>query len=209
MRVIDHLLTNASETIERIYIGVDDSSPEITVQTNEINYIKSKCSDNLTLFAGADELGLMGIASVATDVYGQAECKVTYFGEGKDWAADGYDTATLAENIEHHFNSIGATMDSEDENALQVLVLTRSNSLSANADKLMRQAVKNIENGVPTCIIDASDNNKTLPQKMLDYDYDIAKLLGYSNWNTVANATGIALSNAVARYVYIYKCVWA
>ena len=206
LRVINHLLTNASETIERIYIGVDDSSPEITVQTNEINYIKSKCSDNLTLFAGADELGLMGIASVATDVYGQAECKVTYFGEGKDWAADGYDTATLAENIENHFNSIGATMDSEDENALQVLVLTRSNSLSANADKLMRQAVKNIENGVPTCIIDASDNNKTLPQKMLDYDYDIAKLLGYSNWNTVANATGIALSNAVARYVYIYKC---
>ena len=31
----------------------------------------------------------------------------------------------------------------------------------------------------------------------------IGKLLGYSNWNTVANATGISLSNAVARYMYI------
>ncbi|MBO5767076.1 MAG: DUF4127 family protein [Clostridia bacterium] len=205
LRVMDYLLTNASETIERIYVGVDDSSPEITVQTNEINYITAKGGDNLTLFAGADELGLMGIAAVATDVYGTAECKVTYFGEGKDWAADGFDTATLASNIENHFNSIGATMNSENENALQVLVLTRSNSVATNADKLMKQAVENIEKGIPTCIIDASDNNSTLPQKMLDYKYDIAKLLGYSNWNTVGNAIGIALSNAVARYIYITR----
>ncbi len=203
LRVMDYLLANASETIERIYVGVDDSSPQITVQTNEINYIKSKGGENLTLFAGADELGLMGIAAVATDVYGSADCKVTYFGEGKDLPADEFDTATLASNIENHFNSIGATMNSENENALQVLVLTRSNSLSVNADKLMKQAIENIEKGIPTCIIDASNNNQTLPQKMLDYKYDIAKLLGYSNWNTVANATGIALSNAVARYVYI------
>lgn len=205
LRVIDYLLSNASETIERIYVGVDDSSPTVTVQTNEINYIKSKSGDNLTLFAGADELGLMGIAAVATSVYGGAECKVTYYGEGKDWSADEFDTATLASNIENHFNSIGATMNSDKKDALQVLVLTRSNSVATNADKLMKQAVENIKNGIPTCIIDASNNNQALPQKMLDYKYDIAKLLGYSNWNTVGNATGIALSNAVARYVYLTK----
>lgn len=203
LKVIDYLLSNAVDDIERLYIGVDDSSPEVTIQTNEINYITSLGGENLTLFAGADELGLMGIAAVATDVYGEAECKVTYFGEGKNWAADGFDTSTLSDCIEKHFSSIGATLDSEKENALSVLVLTRSDNVSKYADELMKQAVKNIENGVPTCIIDASNNNQTLPQRMLDYDYDIAKLLGYSNWNTVANATGIALSNAVARYVYI------
>ena len=96
-------------------------------------------------------------------------------------------------------------MNSESENALQVLVLTRSNNVAANADKLMKQAVENIGKGIPTCIIDASNDNQALPQKMLDYKYDIAKLLGYSNWNTVGNAIGIALSNAVARYVYITR----
>lgn len=205
LRVIDYLLSNAASDIERLYIGVDDSSPQITIQTNEINYITSLAGDNMTLFAGADELGVMGIAAIAVDVYGVAECKVTYFGEGKDMAADGYDTDTLEKCIEKHFDSIGATMNSEKENALQVLVLTRSSNVSRNADKLMAQAVENINSGIPTCIIDASDNNQTLPQKMLDYDYDIAKLLGYSNWNTVANATGIALSNAVSRYVYLYN----
>lgn len=205
LRVIDYLLSNASEDIENIYIGVDDSSPQTTIQTNEINYITSIGGENLTLFAGADELGLMGIAAVATAVYGRAECKVTYFGEGKDWAADGFDTATLAENIGKHFDSVNAASDSNKANALQVLVLTQSSNVSANADKLMSQAVSNVKAGIPTCIIDASNNNSALAQKMLDYDYDIAKLLGYSNWNTVGNAIGIALSNAVARYVYLYN----
>lgn len=206
LRIIDYLLTNACEDIERIYIGVDDSSPQITIQTNEINYITSLGGDNMTLFAGADELGLMGIAAVATDVYGKAECKVTYFGEGKDWAADEFDTATLASNIDKHFDSIGASTDSTDENALQVLVLTRSNSVSYYADALMKQAIENVNAGIPTCVIDASNNTHELGEAMLDNRFDIAALLGYSNWNTVANATGIALSNAVARYMYIYNC---
>lgn len=203
LKVIDHLLSNAVDDIERIYIGVDDSSPETTIQTNEINYITSVGGENLTLFAGADELGLMGIAAVATDVYGEAECKVTYFGEGKNWAADGFDTSTLADCIEKHFSSIGATLDSDNKYALQVLVLTRSDNVKNNADALMKQAVKNISEGIPTCIIDASSSNRDLPYMVIDRQYDMAKLLGYSNWNTVANATGISLSNAVARYVYI------
>ena len=205
LRIIDYLLSNAVEDIERIYIGVDDSSPQTTIQTNEINYITSLGGENMTLFAGADELGLMGIAAIAGEVYGYADCKVTYFGEGKYQPADSFDTATLGECIDKHFSAIGARSNSSKENALQVLVLTKSSSLSKNADALMKTAVDNLSKGIPTCIIDASAENRTLPRKMLDYDYEIAKILGYSNWNTVANATGISLSNAVARYLYIYK----
>lgn len=203
LKIIDYLLSNAVDDIERIYIGVDDSSPETTIQTNEINYITSLGGENLTLFAGADELGLMGIAAVATDVYGEAECKVTYFGEGKNWAADSFDTSTLSDCIEKHFSSIGATMNSTDKYALQVLVLTRTDNPSKYADALMKQAIYNIENGIPTCIIDASVNTQDLANKVVSAEYESAMLLGYSNWNTVANATGISLSNAVARYVYI------
>ncbi len=205
LRVIDYLLTQASEDIEKIYIGVDDSSPKITIQTNEINYISSIAGENMTLFAGADELGLMGIAAVATDVYGQAECNVTYFGGGENLAADEFDTDTLAKSVEKHCASINATLKSDSPNALQVLILTRTSNSKKDADNLIKQAIKNVENGVPTCIIDAS-GTQSLAEAMLNNKFDIALILGYSNWNTAANALGISLSNAVARYMYIYNC---
>lgn len=206
LKIIDYLLTNASEDIERLYVGVDDSSPQVTIQTNEINYISSIAGDNFTLFAGADELGLMGIAAVTSACYGQANCNVTYYGEGKDYPADDYDTGTLSENVEKHLLSVGATVTSNDPDALQVLVLTKSDSLSANVDKLIAQMRSNIESGVPTCVINASGNGGALAEKMLSADCNLAMLLGYSQWNTVGNAVGISVSNAVSRYLYLYHC---
>ena len=205
LKVIDYLLTHASEDIEKIYIGVDDSSPQTTIQTNEINYITSIAGENMTLFAGADELGLMGIAAVATDVYGQAECNVTYFGGGENLAADEFDTDTLKRNVEKHCASINATVNSDAKDALQVLILTRTSNASKDANSLIKQAMQNLENGIPTCIIDAS-GSQALAEAMLNNKFDIALVLGYSNWNTVGNALGISLSNAVARYMYIYNC---
>ena len=204
LRLIDYLLKNASEDIERLYVGVDDSSPQITIQTNEINYIRSIAPENFSLFAGADELGLMGIAAVTSVCYGQANCHVTYFGEGKDYAADSFDIETLSANVEKHLTSIGATVESTDPNALQVLVLTQSSSLSSNASKLVAQMKKNLDAGIPTCVVDASNNWGVLPQAMLAADCNLARLMGYSHWNTVGNAIGIGTSTAVARYLYLY-----
>lgn len=205
LRVIDYLLSRASDDIERLYVGVDDSNPQVTIQTNEINYISSLAGKNFTLFAGADELGLMGVAAITSACYGNADCNVTYFGEGKDQPADAYDTGTLSENVEKHLTSIGATVESKDKNALQVLVLTKSFDLSANADKLITQMKANLQAGVPTCIINTSGDIGALSEKMLSADCDIAMLLGYSHWNTVGNAVGISVSNAVARYLYLYN----
>ncbi len=207
LRMIDYLLSRACDDIERLYVGVDDSNPQVTIQTNEINYISSLAGENLTLFAGADELGLMGIAAVTSECYGKANCNVTYFGEGRNQPADAYDTGTLSENIEKHLLSVGATVESNDKNALQVLVLTKSSNLSANADRLISQMKSNLDAGVPTCIINASGDLSALSEKMLSADCDIAMLLGYSHWNTVGNAVGISLSNAVARYLYLYNSV--
>lgn len=204
LRVIDYLLTHASADIERLYIGVDDSSPQITIQTNEINYIKSVAPENFSLFAGADELGLMGIAAITSVCYGQANCQVTYFGEGKNYAADEFDFESLSANVEKHLSSVGATFESSDPNALQVLILTKSSNIASNAEKLVAQMVKNLNAGIPTCVVDASNNRGVLARKMLSADCNIARLLGYSNWNTVGNAVGIGTSNAVARYLYLY-----
>lgn len=206
LRIIDYLLTNASADIERLYIGVDDSSPQITIQTNEINYIRSIAPENFSLFAGTDELGLMGIAAITSVCYGQANCQVTYFGEGKDYSADEFDFESLSTNVEKHLLSIGATVESTDPNALQVLVLTKSSNVASNAEKLVKQMVENLNAGIPTCVVDASSNKGALERKILAADCNIARLLGYSNWNTVANSVGIATSNAVSRYLYIYHC---
>ncbi len=208
LRLIDYVLSNASADIERLYVGVDDSSPQTTIQTNEINYIKSIAPENFWLFAGADELGLMGIAAVTSVCYGQANSNVTYFGEGKTWNADSFDFESLENNVNKHLMAIGATVKSSDPNALQVLVLTKSSSVAANADKLVAQMKKNLDSGIPTCVIDASgnSNNGILAGKILAADCDIARLFGYSQWNTVGNAVGIATSTAVARYLYIYRC---
>ncbi len=206
LKVIDYLLRNASADIECLYIGIDDSSPQITIQTNEINYIKKIGGEKLMLFAGADELGLMGVAKISTSIYGQANCDVVYFGEGKDWAADAYDNDTLEVCVEKHINGVGATLTSSDPNALQVLVLTQSDNLEYYANELLKTAAANVKAGIPTCVIDAAQGRNALGSRIFNYDFDVAQLLGYSNWNTVANATGISLSNAVARYVYLYRC---
>lgn len=205
LKVIDYLLSNAIDDIEQLYIGVDDSSPNTNIQTNEKNYIKKLGGEKVKLFTGADELGVMGIAAITASRYGKANCKVTYFGEGKDQVADEYDSTTLAQTVENHLAAIDAVSGSDDENALQILVLTKSSSLEFHAKRLVKQLKTNIENGVPTCVINAAGTGKwgALSEGILSDDYDIAKLLGYSSWNTVSNSVGISISNAVSRYLYI------
>jgi hypothetical protein len=204
LKVIDYLLTNAIDDIEHLYIGVDDSSPNSNIQTNEKNYIKKIGGENLKLFTGADELGVMGIAAIVSKQYGNANCQVTYFGEGKDQVADEFDSTTLAQTVENHLTAIGANANGG-ENDLQILVLTKSSAADFHAKRLIKQLKTNLENGVPTCVINASATNYwgILGEGMLSEDIGIAQLLGYSNWNTVSNAVGISISNAVSRYLYI------
>src|SRR5699024_3224934 len=107
LRIIDRLLRNGGDTLEYLYIGVDDSTPNINIQTNDINYIKSLMGDNATLFAGTDELGMLSMARLVGDLYGQqVNACVRYFGGGADLAADGFDIETLRENLTKHLTSI-------------------------------------------------------------------------------------------------------
>ena len=205
LRLIDRVLAEASRDIERIYVGVDDSSPQNTIQTNEINYITAHGGDNLTLFAGADELGLMGIAAVSSIVYGPIDVSVSYFGTGKDLAADDYDIGTLASNLEKHIEAIGANLvGNVNSDNLRVLVLTKPGNES-DAVRLCNTLLYYLGQGIPVCVIDASCNGGVLQRKMLSLDTDnyISRMLGYSSWNTVGNAIGISLSNAAARYAYL------
>ena len=58
--------------------------------------------------------------------------------------------------------------------------------------------------GYPVCIIDALPEHKNaLNDAMLEKNMPFSKVLGYSSWNTVSNAVGVSLSNAVSRLIYL------
>lgn len=203
LRLIDYILDNALRDIEYCYIGVDDSSPDTSVQTNEINYIRTKTADKSMCFAGTDELGLMGLTKVVTMLYGTADVDVTYYGGGEHLIADSLDFETLENEIEFHITSIGCNI-TESTDALQVLVLTRRNQ-ELVVPGLIDQARYNLNNNIPTVIIDPTFGSagNLLQRALIDADLPLTMLLGYSSWNTAANAMGIALSTGISRYLYL------
>lgn len=207
LRLADRFLSLvASAEKTYTFIGVDDSSPQNTIQTNEIAYINSKLK-NGTLFAGTDELGMMAFTKLCSDYYSVfPSVKVNYFGGGENQAADGFDIGTLKSCLELHLDSLGCKAVQSGEGDISLLVLTRPVSGSAiqNAQALYAKMTENLKNGVPTAVLDCSGRAGELASKLLEED-DLGLLLGYSSWNTVGNTVGIAVSQAVSRYIYISR----
>ena len=206
LKIIDYFLTTGGDDLNYFYIGVDDSSPTTTIQTNEINYIKRKIKDNGILFAGCDELGMMCIARHATEIYRQhIPVAVKYFGGGENMAADSFDIDTLKNNVEDHLTSIRAVITTPDKASMEVLVLTKPKSLSLStySNQLLDRLELNIKNKIPTVVIDASTQLGTLQGLMKSREIPLSTLIGYSSWNTVGNAIGIAVSQGMTRMAYL------
>lgn len=203
LRLLDHLLRRVGDKMEILYIGVDDSSPGVSIQTNEINYLTGLLGKHALLSAGIDELGLCCIARMATLLYGSPKVHLAYYGPGKDQASDEFDPATLGFLMDTHLDCLNVTETDDTKNALQVLVMTRG---ASNEDRqaLLTQLQTNLNDRIPTALLDAYANAHEL-STMLFYESDIpiGELLGYSGWNTGANAAGIALALGVARYAYL------
>lgn len=199
----DYILQNAGDSMEFIYVGVDDSSPENTIQTNEINYLTGLIGERGVLSAAADELGMCCLARMASILYGEVELGLTYYGPGKDLAADGFDIATLGENVQTHLVCLKAYEIESRTEGLQVLILTRQSSYS-DCEALLNQVRNNQQNNIPTVVLDVSGQSDLLGAMLVgDASIDLTKLLGYSSWNTAGNAMGIALSQGIARYAYL------
>lgn len=202
LRLTDTLLDKVKDRVEFLYIGVDDSSPQVTIQTNEINYLTAKLGGRGVLSAATDELGLCCITRMATLLYGSPQVHLTYFGDGKDLPADGFDIGTLGSVLDTHFACLNVEETSDTKDALQIFVLTKNNSPS-DRQSLLQQMKDNLTNGVPTVFIDASTDAGAFAPTLLNGDVPIGMLFGYSCWNTVANSVGIALSQGVSRYAYL------
>ena len=132
--------------------------------------------------------------------------RTLYYGGGADQAADDYDIETLRENLNKHLGSIdvGVVVSAREEADLDVLVLTRSSYLQSAAASLVKKLEENIAAHIPTVVIDASSSNgEVLAREMVAAQVPLTMLLGYSSWNTVGNAIGIAVSQGIVRYDYL------
>lgn len=188
------------------YVGIDDSNPLSTIHDNETRWLNYKGASlkNFKVFSGIDEIGLMSLSAFVTSCYGKVNAVVNYYGGGEKEFADAYGTETLEKTVNVHVTGVGANLISPTatKNYLNVLVLTKG-ATTADINGLIDTASDNIDDGIATAIIDASDKKGQLGEALVNSGLEITKLLGYSNWNTVANASGLSISPAVARFSYL------
>ena len=203
LRLADHLLRNVGNDMEFLYIGTDDSYPQVTIQTNELRYLDGLIGDRGVVYSGTDELGLCCLARVATLLYGSLQVNISYYGPGENLPSDDYDIGTFGDMIDSHLTLLNVTKTEDTKNALQVLILTRA-STTEDRRALLSQLKSNLDRKIPTTVIDASGKAGELAT-MLFYESDIpiGELFGYSSWNTAGNAAGTALAIGISRYAYL------
>lgn len=203
LRLGDYLLRRVGDKAEFLYIGVDDASPQETIQTNEIDYLNTLLSDRCVLSAATDDLGLCCLTRFVTMHYGVPQICLSYYGPGRDRPADVFDIGTTESMLDMHLICLNVKETNDTKNALQALILTCGSS-SDDRNALFEQLKTNLANGVPTVLIDISGSAGELGVMLFEKDdIPVGKLLGYSCWNTAANASGIALSLGLSRYAYL------
>ncbi len=208
-------LIQAIKDKENVYVfyGVDDSSSEKNIQTNEINYIQDTLpAQRGKVMAGTDELAMTALARISIDQFARwtnigtaPKVKVTYFGGGENIKADEYDYDTLAQNVNKHLEATKCNAVTNGE-TLEILILT-SGYTNTHVSALMNHLKANINAGKLTAIVDGSTNRGTLQKELLSLINNGQKilpiLLAYSSWNTVGNAVGLCLGHAIGRACFM------
>ena len=202
LRLADRLLEK-SENFRYYLIGVDDSIPYRSIQTNEIAYLNSRLGKNAALFCGTDELGMMALARAYGDLCPEKlRLTVRYFGTQANGSADSFDTATLRESVEQHIAALGAELVESDGDA-EVLVLTRGYA-QEDLDGYLLAWQENMAAGRYSIVLGTSGNGNHR-QAVVDA-MALSYLLGYSDWGTTGNTVGIGLSMGAMRwYRMCYK----
>lgn len=207
LRLIDEALrlTEGRENIHFL-IGVDDSAPTDSIQTNELSYLRQAVSGRGAVLSGADEDGMLAFCRMfAQSDYQGALPTVTvrYFGGSESGASSDYDHQPMTEIVENHLSYLGC--EAGEDGDLQLLVLTAPAEESQRKTAVreliaaLRQARKD---GTPTILMDAAKNGYgTDFQRELVKKTELGFLLGYAGFYDLANATGIALANGVARWL--------
>ncbi|QNL44452.1 DUF4127 family protein [Oscillibacter hominis] len=209
LRLISSVL-DATEDQENIHflIGVDDSAPSASIQTNELSFLRQAVEGRGAVLSGADEIGMLALCRMYEDVIFQGRLpavRVRYFGGSEERASSDYDHQPLTEIVDAHLDYLGLTKVSDDSADFELLVLTAPADTSRSGSycsELIRALRENEKSGLPTALMDAAKNAYgTSFQSKLVKEANLGSLLGYAGFYDLANATGITLANAVARWL--------
>lgn len=211
LRMIDYILTKDLSGKIKYFIGIDDSNPQNTIQTNEINYIKIKMGDRGSIYSGTDELGMMAVMNLMIDHYGyHVNAAAVYFGDTETSSSGSiYDLETVRENVEEHLKSLGVKSVSKEKADLEIVILTlpaRSIMNSKYINRMIDYINENISQGIPTIVINSAPSaySGNFEYRMVR-ECEMGMLLSYSSWGTVGNSIGLALSNGISRYLYLHS----
>ena len=173
----------------RFLVGVDDSAPSASIQTNELAWLRRAIDGRGAVLSGA-----------------LPELRVRYFGGSENSAMSAYDHQTAAEVVTAHLDYLGLdSTDSDTADRLELIVLTMPADESKKS-RYISDAIaalnENRKNGVATVLMDASRNKYGADfQARLVKSTELGFLMGYAGYYDLANASGIALANGVARWL--------
>ncbi len=211
LNLIDYILTQDTAGKIKYFIGIDDSSSQNTIQTNEINYIRKTMGSRGLIYSGTDELGMMAVLSLMIDYYGyNVNAAAVYFGETESTGSGSqYDLETVRDNVRNHLESIGVKLVEPEGADLEIVVLTAPSKNILNSKYITRMIDYingNISKGIPTIVIDSAPSvySGNLEYRMIR-ECEMSMLLSYSSWNTVGNSIGLALGNGISRYLYLHS----
>ncbi len=211
LSLIDYILSMDSAGNMKYFIGIDDSNPQNTIQTNEVNFIKKKLGDRGLIYSGADELGMMAVLNLMIDYYGyNVNAAAIYFGNTESSGSGSvYDMETVKENVENHLKSIGVNLVEKDKADMEIVVLTSPSTAILNSkyiSKMIDYINSNISKGIPTIVINSAPSayGGNLEYRMIR-ECEMSMLLAYSSWGTVGNSIGLALCNGISRYLYLHS----
>ncbi|QHI72964.1 DUF4127 family protein [Aminipila terrae] len=211
LSIIDYILSMDSSGKMKYFIGIDDSNPQNTIQTNEVKFIQKKLGDKGLIYSGADELGMMAVLNLMIDYYGyNVNASAVYFGNTESSGSGSvYDMETVKENVEKHLKSIGVNLVDKDKADMEIVVLTSPSTPILNSkyiSKMIDYINNNISKGIPTIVINSAPAayGGNLEYRMTR-ECEMSMLLAYSSWGTVGNSIGISLCNGISRYLYLHS----
>ena len=210
LSLISHALERA-ESLSNVQflIGVDDSAPSASIQTNELTFLRQQVENKGAVLSGADEIGMMAVCRLyASEGDEVPQVRVRYFGGSQQTASSDYDHQPMEEIVAQHLTFLGADITETDAD-LELLVLTAPAEKSrsgAYVNELIDALQENAANGTPTILMDAAKNQyDDAFRKKLVEKTDLGFLLGYAGFYDLANVTGIAVSNGLARWLCLQR----
>ena len=209
-------LMNKAKKPENMYlaIGIEDSGNSLhNIQKNDLLFLQDLVKDNKNPVPICD-----GLSSLSEEIFAKmlldavnkdVKVQVRYYGDSNQVIQNS--TLTYSSYMKDLLNDMGLTAV-EEKADMEVLVYTKNGpeTREDSSKKLLNQYLTNIKNHVPTVIV--NDANYAEDKVLINYlsDYESTKipmgyLFGYSNWNGFVHSSRIAISEGVARYLYLIQ----